>query len=189
MKTAAGDVRDRIVEFRRIRAGDLAPSPRNWRTHGKVQRAALEGLLEEVGYAGALLAREVDGKLELIDGHLRASLDPEQQVPVLVLDVDQAEADKLLATLDPIAALAGRDDAALKDLLAQVETEQAGLATLLERLAPKTEDIRITPWDLSPTEDVHVVTIRSRLPIADEIRERLRGLDAEIFEDNLLCPR
>ena len=127
-------IRDRIVELRRVRAGDLAPSPRNWRTHGKIQRAALEGILAEVGYAGALLAREVDGKLELIDGHLRASLDPEQQVPVLVLDVTREESDKLLATLDPIAALASRNDSALKELLAKVETQDAGLATLLEQL-------------------------------------------------------
>ena len=39
---------------------------RNWRTHSAAQREALQGVLGEVGYAGALLARELeDGSLEL----------------------------------------------------------------------------------------------------------------------------
>jgi len=70
-------IRDRIKELRRVRAKDLLPNPRNWRVHPKVQAAALRGLLAEVGYAGALLARELpDGKLQLIDGHLRAETTP-----------------------------------------------------------------------------------------------------------------
>ena len=49
----------------------------------------------------AILVRQTeDGALEIIDGHLRQSLDPRMTVPVLVLDVNQDEADKLLATLD-----------------------------------------------------------------------------------------
>jgi hypothetical protein len=59
----------------------------------------MKGLLAEIGYADALLARELsDGQLALIDGHLRQSITPEQEVPVLILDVNGAEADKLLAT-------------------------------------------------------------------------------------------
>jgi len=86
-------IRDRIKDLRRVRAGDLRPNPRNWRTHPQAQQDALRGVLAEVGYADALLARELpDGALELVDGHLRADLDPEQLVPVLVLDVDEAEA-------------------------------------------------------------------------------------------------
>ena len=67
-KTPAG-IRDRIKELRRIRAGDLHASPKNWRTHPREQVAALQGALREIGYADALLARELpDGSLELIDG-------------------------------------------------------------------------------------------------------------------------
>ena len=39
----------------------------------------------------------------LVDGHLRAETTPDAIVPVLVLDVDEAEADKILLTLDPLA--------------------------------------------------------------------------------------
>ena len=43
-------IRDRIVELRRVRAKDLIPHPRNWRTHPKRQQEALRGILAEVGY-------------------------------------------------------------------------------------------------------------------------------------------
>jgi hypothetical protein len=82
---AAGvTIRDRVKELRRVRAGDLRPSPKNWRTHSAAQADALRGLLAEVGFAGALLARELPGgELELIDGHLRAETLPDEPVPVL----------------------------------------------------------------------------------------------------------
>ena len=67
-------------------------SPKNWRTHPQRQVAALQGALREIGYADALLAREFpDGSLELIDGHARRSLDPDQVVPVLVTDLDEVD--------------------------------------------------------------------------------------------------
>lgn len=128
-------IRDRIRDFRRVRAGDLQPHPRNWRTHSVPQQNALRALLAEVGYAGALLARELaDGSLQLIDGHLRAETTPEQFVPVLVLDVTAVEASKLLAFYDPLAALAGRDAERAAQLAAEVETSSPHLEALLDRL-------------------------------------------------------
>ena len=43
-------IRDRIVEFRRVLARDLIPNPKNGRTHPKRQREALQGILAEVAY-------------------------------------------------------------------------------------------------------------------------------------------
>ena len=129
-------IRDRITELRRVKASDLRPNPRNWRTHPEGQRNALSAVLAEVGYADALLARELpDGTLELVDGHLRAETTPDMEVPVLVLDVDEAEADKILATLDPLAGLAEANEQALGELLASIETDNAGLQAMLEELA------------------------------------------------------
>src|SRR3989304_4581651 len=101
-------VRDRVRELRRVRVGDLIPSPRNWRVHPDGQKAAMAGALAELGFADALLARETPDGLLLVDGHLRADLVPDQEVPVLVLDLDEAEADYLMATLDPLASMAGQ---------------------------------------------------------------------------------
>lgn len=130
-------IRDRIKELRRVPAGELRPNPRNWRTHSAAQRDALQGILAEVGYAGALLARELpDGSLELIDGHLRAETTPNMPVPVLVLDVTEDEAKKILATHDPLAMLAGVDRGALESLLDGVKTESAALQTMLDDLRP-----------------------------------------------------
>src|ERR1700726_2224029 len=117
-------IRDRIKELRRVRAKDLVPNPNNWRTHPKAQAAALSGILAEVGYADALLARELpDGRLQLVDGHLRAETTPGAMVPVLVLDVTEDEADKILLTLDPLAAMAEADADRVKALLGSVQPD------------------------------------------------------------------
>ena len=93
-------IRDRIKAIRRVPARDLLPNPKNWRSHPPAQRDALQGLLAELGYCDAAIARELpDGRLQLIDGHLRCETTPDMEVPVLVLDVTDAEADKLL--VDP----------------------------------------------------------------------------------------
>ena len=128
--------RDRIQELRRVRAADLLPHPGNWRTHPKRQREALRGILQEIGYADALLARETPDGLQLIDGHLRAEVTPDQEVPVLILDVTKEEADKLLASLDPLAAMAGQDDALLRELLDGIDTQSDALRDLWDELGP-----------------------------------------------------
>jgi ParB/Sulfiredoxin domain len=134
-------IRDRIQELRRVRAADLRPNPRNWRTHPPVQRDALRGLLAEVGYANALLARELaDGTLQLIDGHLRAETTPDAVVPVLVLDVDEAEADKILLTLDPLSCMATAAQERLDTLLSDVQTDSCAVRTMMDELATKYRD-------------------------------------------------
>jgi hypothetical protein len=65
----------------RVRAGDLVAHEFNFRTHPAHQRAALEALYQEVGFARSLLAYELpDGRLKLIDGHLRRDVDPDMEV-------------------------------------------------------------------------------------------------------------
>ena len=140
--------RHRVKELRRVPARSLRPHPRNWRLHPTPQREALRAVLEEVGYADALLARELpDGALELIDGHLRAETTPNQDVPVLVLDVSAAEADKLLAVLDPLAALAEPDNARLADLVASIDASNAALRRLWQEMLP--EDVSLETGTIS----------------------------------------
>ena len=129
-------IRDRIKELRRVKAKDLVPNRKNWRVHPKAQASALRGLLAEVGYADALIARELpDGKLQLIDGHLRAETTPNAIVPVLVLDVTEEEADKLLLTLDPLAAMAEADTERIGRLLETVRSDSPAVEELLRRTA------------------------------------------------------
>lgn len=129
-------IQNRIKELRYVRAGDLRPHPKNWRTHPKEQADALRGALAEIGYADAAIARELaDGSLQLIDGHLRAEIDADADLPVLVLDVNDAEAEKLLLSIDPLAAMAGVDKGRLGELLGRVQTQNDALRSMLGDLA------------------------------------------------------
>jgi DNA modification methylase len=125
------EVKDRIKELRRVKASELLPNPKNWRSHPVNQQDALRGLLAEIGFADALIARETPDGLMLIDGHLRAETMAEGMVPVLVLDVTEQEADKILATLDPLASMAVRDSSALESLIENIQTESDAVAGLL----------------------------------------------------------
>ena len=128
-------IRDRIKELRRVRASELAPNPRNWRTHPDAQRDALRGVLAEIGYADALLARELpDGQLEIVDGHLRAETTPDAMVPVLVLDVDEQEALKILLTHDPLANMAVADERKVYDLVESCPFEHPQVNEMLAQL-------------------------------------------------------
>jgi DNA methylase len=118
-------VRDRILELRRVKAGDLAPHESNPRLHPEAQRRAVEGSLATLGQVAPLLAYREGDRLKLFDGHLRSSIDPEAQVTVAVTDLSPAEARQALATLDRSAALADTDEALLSDLLRQVREDAA----------------------------------------------------------------
>lgn len=138
---AGNGIRDRIRELRRVPARDLLANPKNWRRHPQAQQDALRGVLTDIGYAGALLARETADGLLLIDGHLRAETTPNALVPVLVLDVTEAEADTLLATLDPLAAMAERDSVQLARLIDGINTDNAAVAALLGELSAPGADV------------------------------------------------
>ena len=169
-------IRDRIKDFRRVPASQLRPHPRNWRTHPPAQQDALRGVLAEIGYADALLARELaDGSLELVDGHLRAETTPEALVPVLVLDLDEAEALKLLATLDPLAAMAESDAEMLSGLLAEVETDNAAVRAMLDRLADDNQ-----PSDRSTDEPLGDVIVPEAFQVVVECRDEAQ--QREVFE-------
>jgi hypothetical protein len=157
-------IRDRIKELRRVRASELVPHPKNWRRHSRAQAEVLKGLLAEIGYAGALLARELsDGRLMTIDGHLRAETTPDMEVPVLILDVTEEEADKILLTLDPVAAMAEGDQAAVEALLETVRTDSLAVASLFERIAGE------TAW-LALNDPQQVVEVPARIDKAAELR-------------------
>ena len=162
-------IRDRIIELRRVPASELIPNPKNWRTHPQGQQDALRGILAEVGIAGAVLARETPAGLVLIDGHMRVDTDPTAIWPVLVLDVTEAEADKLLVSYDPIAAMAEADAVKLNDLIGSIDAGHADLARLLDELAAqnpallendeKASDPEVAAMELRPHEHYDYIVI------------------------------
>jgi hypothetical protein len=90
-----------------------------------------------VGVADAVIAYECpDGQLQQIDGHLRADVAADEPVPVLVRDVDEDEAKKLLLSLDPLAAMAETSRSRLQELLSRVEATTKGLDELMATHQP-----------------------------------------------------
>ena len=117
-------IKDRIKELRRFKGSDLAAHPKNWRKHPATQKQAMESVLASVGWADAVLARETPDGLELIDGHLRSDMSPDDEIPVLILDVDEHEAEMILATHDPLAAMANANTDDLQALLDDFDDDE-----------------------------------------------------------------
>lgn len=133
---------------------ELAENPRNWRRHPEAQVAALTDALAEVGWAGACLYNERTGRL--IDGHARRKVALDQgaeRVPVLVGSWDEAQEAKILATLDPLGAMATADAQALDALLREVHTGSQAVANMLTELAGAA-GIRTAPPGEGGTADV-----------------------------------
>ncbi len=136
-------IRNRIVDHVHVRAGDLAPHELNPRLHTEAQRHALALLYDEIGFARSLLAyRLADGRLKLIDGHLRQQMTPDMEVDVEVLDVNDAEARALLLAIDPLAELAGYDADTLAELRTLVEVDSAAIKSLWETLTEASKKTR-----------------------------------------------
>lgn len=135
------DWRDRVKEFRRVRASELRVNPKNYQGHTAEQRSAFRGVLAEVGFAGALLVREAaDGVLELIDGEMRRDELGDAEVPVLILDVNEGEADLLLASHDEITRMAAVASERYQALLARLKPTDADMRHFVaSRLAPDSE--------------------------------------------------
>jgi hypothetical protein len=129
-------IRNRIVRHVRVRAGDLVPHELNPRRHPLAQRKALFALYAEVGFARSLLAFELpDGRLKLIDGHLRKDAAPDMLVDVEVLDVNDEEARKLLLSIDPLATLAEHDPGKLDELRRLTDSDSDDLTNLWRSIA------------------------------------------------------
>ena len=98
------DYRDRVVEMVYVKASDLVSNDHNPSIHSDQQKIIMEEMLESTGFVGSIKGRRVGDKIEILDGHLRAQLAGDEQVPVLILDLDDQEADMFMLTYDPIAA-------------------------------------------------------------------------------------
>lgn len=125
------NIRDRIIDHIKVKAKDLVPHQYNFRKHPERQRRALAASFEEIGFARSLLGfRLPDGRIKLIDGHLRADMEPELEVTVELLNVTEEEANKLLLTIDPICALAQTDHEAHDRVRALARTDSTALNDL-----------------------------------------------------------
>lgn len=113
-----------IVSSKMVDPNTLTGNPMNWRLHSQNQFKALEGLLDEVGWVERILVNKRTG--HIVDGHARVELAVkrgEKKVPVDYIDVDEEKEKLILATLDPIAAMANTDADMLAELIESLATD------------------------------------------------------------------
>ncbi len=106
---------NRIVGSGEEAPDQLLAHPSNWRTHPKAQREALREVLDTVGYVAQVIVNQRTG--HLVDGHLRveeALSHGQPTIPVLYVDLSPDEERLVLASLDPLAAMATTDEAKLR---------------------------------------------------------------------------
>lgn len=119
-------MKDRIIDFRRVKASDLTNHELNWRLHPEEQKGALQAMFNDVGFVGAVIARELkDGTLQIIDGHCRKDVAGDEEVPVLITDLNDEETAKILATYDPLSQMAETDANQLTNLMDAFDFDDA----------------------------------------------------------------
>ena len=146
------DWKNRIIETRAMSPKELKANPKNWRKHPTAQQNALSGVLDAVGWVTQVIWNERTG--HLIDGHLRVEMaikQKEKSVPVNVVDLSEEEEAMILATFDPIAAMAEADRQMLAGLMQSIETENEQVKALIAAMSRET-DLGILPLAQAPED-------------------------------------
>jgi len=155
---------NRIIGHGEEQADQLLANPKNWRIHPKAQQEALAGALDQVGWVQSVIVNRTTG--HLVDGHLRVELAlsrDDATVPVAYVELTPEEEALVLASLDPISAMAARDDEKLRQLLAEVEFDNDALADAIEALAPPELPIISDPDDVPEVDDSDVYVKRGEV--------------------------
>ena len=181
--------RNRIVGHGDASPLELEPSPWNWRQHPALQKDAMAGALRELGWIQQIVVNQRTN--HLVDGHLRLALAldaHETMVPVLYVDLSEAEERLALVSLDPLAAMANADREKLAALLQEVQSGESAVQAMLGDLAEmhgidgelgrdETEDVRPDRFPHQPVVKMAVAV--EHLAIVEEAiaatGERNRG--------------
>ena len=138
MAKAKSTWRNRIVGYSEEEPDQLLANPSNWRIHPINQQNALSGVLKEIGLVQNVVANRTTG--HLVDGHLRVMLamrENQPVVPVTWVELSEEEERLILASLDPLAAMATADAGALDALLSSVQSGEAAVQAMLAELAER----------------------------------------------------
>lgn len=131
--------KNRIVGYGEESPDQLLANPLNFRIHPRFQQEALSGVMNELGVVQNVIVNRTTGYI--LDGHLRVTMamrEDQPTVPVTYVEVSEDEEKKVLAVLDQLTGLAGRDDELLRELLDGMESEHEAVQTLLDDLLAET---------------------------------------------------
>ena len=185
--TEESEWRDRIVEFRKMRVGDILPHPLQHKTHPEKQNNYLRGNLKETGKVDVLRAYYSDrngGKLTFFDGHGRRSLRPGEIWNIAICDLNDAEADCELLVFDAIGGYAQVERDLLDTLLRETSTGEAALQELMSELAAANE-LYVDPPSAGEPSDAE-----PQIDRAAELNEKWKVKAGDLFQigaHRLLC--
>jgi hypothetical protein len=128
--------RNRIVGHADVSPNEVIAHDANWRTHPAAQNEALITAIKRLGVIKSITVNKRTSRI--IDGHARVALairEGQASLPVEYVDLTDAEEREALATIDPLAMMAGVDEAALTALSDSIALpEISGYGGLLEKL-------------------------------------------------------
>lgn len=110
--------KNRIIRRDTVDPSEVNLNERNWRIHTPEQVRALRAILGDVGWVTEVIWNERTGRL--IDGEARIKLaleSGEAEVPRTVVDLSEEEERLVLATFDPLSAMAATNWEALEKLI------------------------------------------------------------------------
>ena len=135
--SAKGVWQSRIVGHADVAPTELKANPRNWRRHSPKQLRAIAGVLSQVGWVQQVIVNVQTG--HLVDGHARveeAISRHEPTVPVVFVDLTADEERLVIASFDPLGAMASSDTYQLEQLLGQLgHVDDGALRRMLGDLA------------------------------------------------------
>jgi hypothetical protein len=131
-----GQWRDRVVERKRMRVGDLKGNRFNPKSHPYIQQERLRAVLDKFGVVTELIAYyDKGGELTLFDGHARQALDPNQEWQIAITDLSSEEVNELVLYFDPLAALARQEADKTMVLMADLQVQETALREMLAEQA------------------------------------------------------
>ena len=146
--------RNRITRYGEEAPDQLLAHELNFRIHPKAQQDALKEVLHRVGLVQNVIISERTGKC--LDGHLRIQMaisENQPTIPITYVDVEPEEEALILASIDPLSAMAGTDTEKLTDLLSQFSVGPGALADLLGSI----EHVEFKEFDESAADDIKMV--------------------------------
>lgn len=128
----------------------LLANPANFRRHPKHQQDALRSVLDSVGWVQDIIVNRTTG--HIVDGHLRVELalrHNAETVPVKYVQLSADEESLILATFDPIGAMAVADRDQWAALIETIETDDEALQRVLDDV----QAIEPSPGERDPLGD------------------------------------
>jgi len=162
--------RNRIVGHGEEDPTQLLANPKNWRIHPKAQQDALAGVLAEVGWVQDVIINQRTGFV--VDGHARVAMaiSAGERVPVVYVDLSEEEEAVILATFDPISAMAAKDEEIFEELVRGMDECFRALVAATEaeqsRPGPQAGEDDVPETPINPVSRAGVGSVRRRSAFA-----------------------